>query len=175
MTDEPPRRSWPSTEAPLVPRSGTHTITVLRESLVVRSGSVSDYSIRLGGGSRLLRRCEDLVARDEPVAHLDHATNVHRVEKLIRCDLAAAHHQRQDEAGWRVRLDRGQRHSLLSAVSFGVLRGELARAVLSQEGSAARKFDHAVIGRQSRCAIPIRRRRRFDVAMYDVFGGSHRE
>src|SRR4051812_11442257 len=100
------------------------------------------YSVGLGGGSCLVRRCEDLVARDEPVAHLDPATNVHRVEKLVRFDLAAAHHERQDEAGWRASLNRGQRHGLLSTVSFGVFRGELARAVLPPEGSAVGKLDH---------------------------------
>jgi hypothetical protein len=47
--------------------------------------------IPLRRGRGLVGRRKDLVARDQPVAHLEHGSNVHRVEKLIRCDLAVAH------------------------------------------------------------------------------------
>jgi hypothetical protein len=105
----------------------------------------------------LLRRRKDSVARDEPVAHLDHPSNVHRVEKLIRCDLAARHQERRDKAVSCTRLKRGQRHRLLSAVSLRMLGGKLACALLAFKNAAAGKLDHCIIGRQARGCVPIRR------------------
>ena len=98
-----------------------------------------------------------MVARDEPVANLDHPPNVHRVEKLIRCDVAAGHQERRHKAVSHTRLKRGQRNRLLAAVSLRMLFGKLAGAFLAFKDAAAGKLDHCIIGRQARGCVPIRR------------------
>jgi hypothetical protein len=60
-----------------------------RCGLAIACGKRYFSPLRRGGG--LVGRRKDLVARDESVVHLDHGSHVHRVEKLIRCDLAVAH------------------------------------------------------------------------------------
>jgi hypothetical protein len=128
----------------------------------------------LRGGGGLVGRRKDLVARDEPVAHLDHGSDVHRVEKLIRCDLAVAHQQGRDKAVMCASFKRGQRHRPLLAVGLSMLGGKPACAVLAFEDSAVGEFDHGIIGRQGCCCVSVRCRGCVHVSPYDVFGGGHR-
>jgi hypothetical protein len=49
---------------------------VLSDVTPSRDGNSSEFSL-LRGGAGLVRRRKDLVARNEPVAQLDHASNIH--------------------------------------------------------------------------------------------------
>ncbi len=70
-----------------------------------------------------------MVAGNEPVSDLEHATYVHRIQKLVGRDLAVAQFERCYEAVGAAGLERGQRDRLFAAVDLAMLGRELACAV----------------------------------------------
>ena len=111
-----------------------------------------------------------MVACNEGVTYIEHGSDVHRIEKLIGCDLAVAHRQRRDEAAWCAGLQRPEHDRSLLTVDLGVLGRKLPRALLAGGVVAAGQLDHDIVSTQVRCGIPFRRRDGVNVALDDVFG-----